>query len=218
MRRCRTKRPVRAVAAVSRRLRKSDGVRCSVLYTSSKGAPREGTRPTNPCRPGPLPTGRQALTRRRGLMVLCMGVRRFLLALFACVALAAACLAGDEPGVSFRNDVMAVLSKAGCNAGGCHGNASGKAGFKLSLRGEDPAWDFAALTRDQFGRRVNGQEPDQSLVLLKPMTILAHEGGKRFDKDSPEYRTLRDWLTAGASNDLDTAPKLRQLQVTPRDQ
>src|SRR5688572_7446800 len=38
--------------------------------------------------------------------------------------------------ISFRNDVMAVISKAGCNLGTCHGNANGKAGFKLSLRGE----------------------------------------------------------------------------------
>src|SRR3989442_1453102 len=27
--------------------------------------------------------------------------------------------------ISFHNDVMAVLSKAGCNAGQCHGNANG---------------------------------------------------------------------------------------------
>jgi hypothetical protein len=36
--------------------------------------------------------------------------------------------------VSFTNDVMAVLGKAGCNSGACHGHSSGKAGFKLSLR------------------------------------------------------------------------------------
>ena len=50
--------------------------------------------------------------------------------------------------VSFRNDVMAVLSKAGCNAGACHGNKNGKGGFKLSLRGQDPDLDYDALTRD----------------------------------------------------------------------
>src|SRR5215831_2614799 len=72
--------------------------------------------------------------------------------------------AGDEPQhrVTFRNDVMAVLSKAGCNLGVCHGNKNGKGGFKLSLRGEDPAWDFAVLSRDQTGRRVNPLEPDAS--------------------------------------------------------
>ena len=57
--------------------------------------------------------------------------------------------------VSFRNDVMAVFAKAGCNAGACHGNKSGKGGFKLSLRGQDPELDYAAVTRDLFGRRTN---------------------------------------------------------------
>src|SRR5687768_3696193 len=79
--------------------------------------------------------------------------------------------------ISFRNDVMPLLSKAGCNTGPCHGNANGKASFKLSLRGEDAALDFAALTRDQFARRVNPLAPEQSLLLMKPTTELAHEGG-----------------------------------------
>ena len=43
---------------------------------------------------------------------------------------------------SFRHEVMAVLSRAGCNMGTCHGNANGKGGFKLSLRGQNPAADF----------------------------------------------------------------------------
>src|SRR5437867_2421591 len=88
--------------------------------------------------------------------------------------------------VSFRNDVMAVLSKAGCNAGTCHGNQNGKAGFKLSLRGEDPDADYNVLTRDAFGRRVNPLEPEQSLVLLKPTTEIAHEGGHRFSRGTAE--------------------------------
>src|SRR5262245_57890428 len=79
--------------------------------------------------------------------------------------------------VSFRNDVMAVLSKAGCNQGACHGNANGKNGFKLSLRGEDPTWDFAALTHDTFGRRINRLDPAASLILLKATGSVPHEGG-----------------------------------------
>src|SRR3954470_13955105 len=86
---------------------------------------------------------------------------------------------------SFGNDVMAVLSKSGCNAGACHGNKNGKGGFKLSLRGQDPAEDYAALTRDAFARRVDPIDPDRSLLLLKPTTQLAHEGGKRFGTDAP---------------------------------
>src|SRR5213082_2673742 len=75
--------------------------------------------------------------------------------------------------VSFRNDVMAVISKAGCNAGTCHGNQNGKAGFKLSLRGEDPEFDYNVVTRDAFGRRTNPLDPEQSLILLKPTTEIA---------------------------------------------
>src|SRR5438270_8133641 len=96
-----------------------------------------------------------------------------------------------EPPVSFRNDVMAVLSRAGCNQGACHGNLNGKGGFKLSLRGEDPAWDYGVLTRDNLGRRINTLAPDDSLILRKPTATIAHEGGRRFAVESPEYRLLR---------------------------
>src|SRR5438552_15341357 len=92
--------------------------------------------------------------------------------------------------VSFHNDVMAVLAKAGCSAGTCHGNKNGKGGFKLSLRGQDPDADHAALTRDLFARRVNPLEPEQSLILLKPTTQVAHEGGLRFKKGSEDYEIL----------------------------
>jgi hypothetical protein len=112
---------------------------------------------------------------------------------------------------------MAVLSKAGCNAGACHGNANGKAGFKLSLRGEDPESDFKTLTRDMFARRTNPQDPDQSLILLKPTTQLAHEGGQRFKKESDEYRVLREWIVEGLPHDPPRAPALSRLEVSPEE-
>ena len=133
------------------------------------------------------------------------------------LATAAAC-PGVGPvadAVSFRNDVMAVLSKGGCNSGPCHGNQNGKAGFKLSLRGEDPAWDLRVLTRDAFARRTNPTEPEQSLVLLKVTTQLAHEGGLRFRQDSPEYDLLRRWIAAGQPDDIATAPRVERIEVTP---
>ena len=98
---------------------------------------------------------------------------------FFAVALSTSVLRAD---VEFRTDVMAVLSKAGCNAGTCHGNAMGKGGFKLSLRGQDPDLDWQALTREQGGRRVNMIEPAQSLTLMKALGAIAHEGGQRFDQ------------------------------------
>src|SRR6266699_3720743 len=117
--------------------------------------------------------------------------------------------------VSFRNDVMAVLSKAGCSAGTCHGNKNGKGGYKLSLRGQEPDLDYGTLTRESFGRRTNPLEPDQSLVLLKATAEVAHEGGLRFKKGSAEYEILRRWIAEGMPNDLASAPILRRLEVTP---
>ena len=126
-----------------------------------------------------------------------------------------ACAAELSQPVSFRNDVMAVLSKAGCNAGACHGNRNGKAGFKLSLRGQDPEADFAALTRDMYARRTNPMDPDQSLVLLKPTAQISHQGGKRFGTDSLEYHILRRWIAAGLPHDSDSTPVVERLEVTP---
>ena len=99
--------------------------------------------------------------------------------------------------VSFRNDVMAVLSRAGCNQGACHGNQNGKNGFKLSLRGQDPDFDFEALTRDTLGRRTDRLHPEDSLILAKATSTVPHEGGKRFDRDSLEYRLLVRWIAEG---------------------
>ena len=136
---------------------------------------------------------------------------------FSCITALLFVVTPGWASVSFRNDVMAVISKAGCNAGTCHGNQSGKAGFKLSLRGEDPEFDYNVLTRDAFGRRTNPLEPEQSLILLKPTTAIAHEGGQRFKRESQEYRILREWIAAGAPNDLAEAPELSRLEVTPRE-
>ena len=135
---------------------------------------------------------------------------------FLCAALVApAGRAEDLPPVSFRNEVMAVLSKSGCNAGACHGNKSGKGGFKLSLRGQDPASDYDVLTRDMSGRRTNSMEPDKSLVLLKPTMQLAHDGGLRFKPGSREHRILRNWIDQGTPPDSASTPTLVNLEVTP---
>src|SRR5438105_4568361 len=95
------------------------------------------------------------------------------------VAQGACCQIMANP-ISFRNEVMAVLSKAGCNQGACHGNQNGKNGFKLSLRGQDPDFDLASLSRDMHGRRIDPLKPDESLLLLKATAKVPHEGGRRF--------------------------------------
>lgn len=116
---------------------------------------------------------------------------------------------------SFRNEVMAVLSRSGCNLGTCHGNQNGKGGLKISLRGQDPETDFVTLTRQLAGRRANAMIPDESLLLQKPAMLVPHEGGRRFSPESAEYRLLRDWIAAGMPNDRGDAPVLQHLKVTP---
>jgi hypothetical protein len=123
----------------------------------------------------------------------------------------------DEP-VSFRNDVMAVLSRAGCNQGTCHGNLNGKGGFKLSLRGFDPAFDLASITRDALGRRVDRHRPSESLLLQKPAGLVPHEGGKRFAVGSREYEIFHRWIADGMRPDPAGTPALVRLEVTPAEQ
>lgn len=120
--------------------------------------------------------------------------------------------------VSFRNEVMAVLSRAGCNQGACHGNLNGKGGLKLSLRGEDPSFDWLALTRDTLARRVNVLNPTESLLLRKATGRVPHEGGARFDPTASEYQVLHRWIAQGATDDGNRAPRLTKLAVTPTQQ
>lgn len=127
-------------------------------------------------------------------------------------------LIAADPLVSFRNEVMPVLAKAGCNAGACHGNKYGKGGLKLSLRGQDPDVDYETLVFGIGGRRVAPSEPDASLILLKPTAQVPHEGGVRFTTNAPEYQTLRRWIAEGMPEDGDSAPKVKRLEVTPLQQ
>ncbi len=115
---------------------------------------------------------------------------------------------------SFRHEVMPLFSKMGCNAGACHGSANGKGNLKLSLRGENPAADFAELTRNKKSKRLNVGDPQASFLLRKPAELVEHEGGQRFAPDSEEYRLLEAWIAAGATDDPET-PALSTLTVTP---
>jgi hypothetical protein len=115
--------------------------------------------------------------------------------------------------VSFVHDVMPLFAKAGCNSGACHGSASGKKGFKVSLRGYDPGVDYFTLTRGTNGRRLNRDNPEQSLLLLKPTGQVVHEGGQRFSPDSAYAQLLTRWIKEGVISDLAAAPKLVGLDV-----
>jgi hypothetical protein len=100
--------------------------------------------------------------------------------------------------VDFERHIMGLFGRMGCNSGSCHGSFQGKGGFRLSLFGYDPAMDYAALTREALGRRINSVDPDQSLLLQKATAQAKHEGGKRFEVGSWQYQLFRDWIANGA--------------------
>ena len=117
--------------------------------------------------------------------------------------------------ITFRNHVVPVLSKAGCNSGPCHGALAGKNGFKLTLRGYDPEVDYLTLTRQAAARRINRVEPARSLMLLKPTLAVDHGGGRRFRADSPEYGVIAQWIAAGTPAPADWDPAMTRLEVFP---
>jgi hypothetical protein len=120
-----------------------------------------------------------------------------------------------EAKVSFRNQVEPIFSRFGCNAGGCHGKASGQNGFRLSLLGFDPEFDFAAVVEEARGRRVFPAAPDQSLLLRKG-SAAPHGGGRRLPPESPEYALLRRWIQQRMPRGSDKDPSVTRIECFPQ--
>ncbi|MCI0681890.1 MAG: DUF1553 domain-containing protein [Gemmataceae bacterium] len=119
----------------------------------------------------------------------------------------------DKPSpVSFRNDVIAALNVGGCNSGACHGTPSGKNGFKLSLRGYDPPADYLQLTRDVLGRRTDRQGA-ASLLILKALGRVPHEGSVRFPASSVPAQAIIAWFKEGLQDDA--PPVVKKVEVLP---
>ena len=118
--------------------------------------------------------------------------------------------------VSFLYDTLAALSKNSCNAGACHGSPSGKGGFRLSLRAFDPKLDELTLIREDFGRRTNSLDPNNSLLLLKPLMKVAHGGGRQIRADDPAYAVIHDWIKEGCKMDAPDAVRPVKIDVYPK--
>ena len=117
--------------------------------------------------------------------------------------------------VSFRYEIQPVLTKARCNAGGCHGKAEGQNGFKLSLFGFDNESDFDALVKETRGRRISFANPESSLLLLKSTARMPHGGGSKIERDGPRYELVRRWIREGAPfNSLADHPVVK-IEIEP---
>lgn len=130
---------------------------------------------------------------------------------------------GSKETVSFNYQALPALAKAGCSGGACHGSPNGKAGFRLSLFGFEPAVDRQSLVRDLHSRRVNVVEPEQSLLLRKPTMQIPHAGGRRLTKGDGLYELLRDWIGEGCRAEpektacvgIDVFPKVSRVLRFP---
>ncbi|MGK0186585.1 MAG: hypothetical protein ACI9R3_002368 [Verrucomicrobiales bacterium] len=119
-----------------------------------------------------------------------------------------------ERKVSFEDDVIPVLTRSGCNSGGCHGKVAGQNGFRLSLRGYAPIDDYWSLTGEFRGRRLNQGFPESSLLLLKATNRTPHEGGALFAEDSRAFATLARWIREGSPGP-DAAPLPDTVSAAP---
>ncbi len=114
----------------------------------------------------------------------------------------------------FRQHVVPLLSRLGCNGRACHGSFQGQGGFRLSLFGYDFKADHQNLTSGD-SPRINLAQPSDSLALKKALMIEEHEGGRRFEANSWAHRVLLNWITSGAQGVTEQTPELVRLRVTP---
>lgn len=117
--------------------------------------------------------------------------------------------------IRFRTDVEPILTRLGCNSGGCHGKAGGQNGFRLSLLGFEPEQDYQALVREAGGRRVSRTDPANSLLLLKATSTIPHAGGRLLPEDGNDYRTILQWIARGAAPPRPDDPRVQRLEITP---
>src|SRR3954453_7087958 len=117
--------------------------------------------------------------------------------------------------LSFVNDVLPVLSKAGCNSGSCHAKAEGQNGFKLSVFAYVPKSDYRQIVKADRGRRVFPAAPEESLILKKPSLGMEHEGGQRFEAGSLSYLTIKQWIEQGMAYSRSNEAALAEIKVYP---
>jgi len=121
----------------------------------------------------------------------------------------------DLPPIRFVRDIEPLISKSGCNAGTCHGSAKGKNGFKMSLRGYDPDFDYQALINDLSGRRFDRVAVDESLMLLKPTAEVPHEGRQAIKPGSRQHQLLRQWIAEGVKPEKAAAGRAKSIETIP---
>lgn len=127
---------------------------------------------------------------------------------------------------NFQREIGTILVRRGCAASECHAGVKGRGGFKLSLDAMYPEKDYRwikqggnyqVLVAEPEGPmvpRVNIEQPDKSLLLLKPTKSVPHHGGNLIQVGSNDYRTILDWVRRGAPYDEAGAEELRATKIS----
>lgn len=116
---------------------------------------------------------------------------------------------------SFKQEIIPLFTKFGCNQGACHGKQAGQNGFRLSLRGYAPEQDHEWNTREFLGRRISRTVPDDSLILRKPLGQMPHAGGRLFSENSRAHRLMRAWIEANLPGIIPAEAQAVKLEVLP---
>ncbi len=117
--------------------------------------------------------------------------------------------------INFRNQVVPIFTKLGCNGGGCHGKSGGQNGFKLSLLGFVPEDDYEFLCKESRGRRIFPAVPGESLLVKKAIGRSPHGGGKRMENGSYEYNLLVQWIEQGMPYGTDKDAFVTGIKCVP---
>jgi len=122
--------------------------------------------------------------------------------------------------VSFRNEIIPILTKAHCNSGGCHGKAEGQNGFKLSIFGFDPISDHQSLVMESRGRRISTTSPESSILFLKGSARTPHGGGQKIDPGSYRDQRLLRWIAEGAHFEQadEESDRIVRIEIEPKEQ
>lgn len=120
-----------------------------------------------------------------------------------------------HPTISFPNDIVPHLTRAGCNGGSCHGTPKGQNNFRLSLLGFEPKSDYAFLTQESRGRRIFPAAPTRSLILEKASGDRSHRGGIRLPKDSTAYNLMQRWISGGLAYGPENDPAVDHIEIFP---
>lgn len=119
----------------------------------------------------------------------------------------------NEDQVDFAQQIIPIITQAGCNSGACHGAAAGRGYLSLSLFGSRPQSDYETLLFASPGRFIDLEQPESSLLLQKPGGYLDHGGGVKLDVDEAAFKLLRNWIENGAPRG--TLAKPSHLTISP---